>query len=287
MKYFDLEDQREYNHALRLADLIHDELKLSEENYGNLDAKILKKYYSNFLKSKNHFLFAKHLYALRISYLIKHIQKDYKVLDAACGIGTEAIISGLLGCQVDGIDINKSRLNLARKRLEYYNKKSGKHLNVDFTLKNIFSHLGKYDIIWLNEAISHIAPLHQFLKICRRNLKNNGKIIIADSNNINPYIYNQRMRAQKLAGGIYIRKNDPNSEKELKYAVERFFTIYSIKNLLSKYFEVSEAQLFGYFPFFVFKRFNKICKKIEIKFINKIPLIKSLAIGYVIVCFKN
>ena len=108
-----------YNKALYFCFLVRDEIKNSSRLYGEEDAKILKEWYKTLT---DHFKFRSHYYALRVIHLFKNVKKGRKILDAGCGLGTEAILCGILGGKVTGIDIQEKRINLAKKRLIYYEK---------------------------------------------------------------------------------------------------------------------------------------------------------------------
>ena len=51
--------------------------------------------------------------------------------------GSEVILCGLLGADVTGIDIKEERLNVAKKRIKYYENEMNTKINVKFSLENI------------------------------------------------------------------------------------------------------------------------------------------------------
>jgi len=219
--------------------------------------------------------------------LLKKIKKEIIILDAGCGIGSESIFCGLLGAKVRGIDISKNRLSCARVRKLYYEKKFNKKINVKFELKNIFDVDGKYDIIWVNEAISHISPAEKFLELSYNLLKKGGSLIITDSNKLNPYIYIRIKKEQKKRGGTLLKVKDPTTDKQISYAVERCFTISQIKKMVSDKFEIDDIFSFSFFPFFIFKRFKRICTFVEYNIFGKISPFKLIAACYSIICTKR
>ena len=219
-------------------------------------------------------------------HLIKNIKKGTKILDAGCGAGNEAILSGLLGGKITGIDINKTRLNLAKKRVAYYENRFNKKIDAEFYLKNIFNHRGEYDIIWAEEAISHINPAEKFIYYSFKNLKIGGKLIIADQNNLNPMVYIKRRKVQKKEGGSIITVIDPDTGEEILYAIERYFTIPSIKKLMSQFFKKIEIYPIGYIPYSIYRKNNMITRIIERDFLTKMPILKILSGAYVIIGTK-
>lgn len=204
-----------------------------------------------------------------------------------CGYGSETILCSVLGSKVLGIDISEDRIEMAKKRATFFSNRINSAIDVKFSLKNVLHHDGEYDLIWVNEAIHHIVPLNKFLKLSYQNLKIGGKLIIADQNRLNPYAYILSKRAQKKHGGIYITKNEARMKNVIHYAVERIFTIMEIKKILTQFFNNVEIYPFSYFPFFIYKPFNKYIMKIEGKYIRKLPIIKLFSVGYTAISIKK
>ena len=291
MKYafFDNKDKKNsiaYNKAIGFFNLIRDEIKNCHELYGEDDGKILENYYINIKKDDFYYNYIRHYYAMRLIELIKYVKKNKKILDVGCGTGTEAIFCGILGGKVIGIDIAKSRINVAKKRHEYFENMLKIKIDVEFRKENVFKHSGMYDLIWVNEAISHIVPIEKFFNMCYSFLKYRGNIIIADSNKINPINYFQAKKEQKKWGGIFSTITDKTTGKKIPIAVERIYPIPTIKYLLSKRFKIIKVFPFGYFPFFIFNKFKHFCRKIEKKVLVKIPFLNLLSVSYVIICSK-
>ena len=280
-------DRNSYNRALNFWNLVSNEVKQSHKLYGKKDSEALKEYYKNIYNEKQYNKYISHYYAMRLIYLVKNIKDNIKILDAGCGTGTETLLCGFLGGNVLGIDISKKRLNVAQKRKSYFIEEFKKEMAVEFELKNTFEVQGKFDLIWVNEAISHIDPIEKFLKFCYNNIKIGGKILIADGNNLNPYLFLKNKKEQKRKGSIYIIKLHPITGEKISYTVERCFSILNIKKMLSRYFEIEMIFPFGYIPFFLFKNFEKIAKFLEYNILRKLPIIKLLSFSYVIIATKS
>lgn len=276
-----------YNKTENFFNFIRNEIKNSNRLYGKEDAVKLKDYYPNIQDKKPYFRYIRHYYALRVMHLIRNIKKNKKILDVGCGTGSEAILCGIFGGKVTGIDIDGHRINIAKKRVKYFEHLLEIKIDIDFFIENVFEHSGKYDLVWVNEAISHITPIEKFLKICHSFLNVDGKLIIADSNKINPYSYIHSKKEQKKARGIYVTKFNSKTGKQIPYAVERIFSIPNIKNLLSKRFRVIKLFPFGYFPFFIFNKFENLCKKVERNFLGKVPLLNIISVSYITICVKH
>ena len=268
--------------------LLRVELKNCEEIYGTEGSRPLKRYYKTFQKPGKFFDYAQFYYIRRIMPLIKYIKTGKKILDAGCGLGTESILFCFHGANVVGVDIRDDRIKTAKLRVKYFEKKLDIHIDVKFNFENILNHYGQYDIIWLNEAISHINPLDKLIYLCYENLNNDGKLIIADANKLNPIIYYRSKLEQYRYGGKIktFPIKDPNTNKEISYAVERIFSIPMIKLLLSNLFKVLEVYPIGYFPYFMFKFFPRLSKYFENIFSN-IPIVKLLSGIYCIVLKKK
>lgn len=270
-------------------DYTQEEVRDSKKLYGLTNSGQLKQYYFNLLKKRAYSNYIKYLYIDRVIPLVKNIRKDIKILDAGCGLGTESLLCGILGANVTGIDISKERLNVAKNRIKFYENKFQTKLNVQFHYENILSHANKYDIIWVNEAISHINPINQFLKNCYYNLNDGGKLIVSDANKLNPHVYFQSKKDQIRSGGIYqnIIQQDLPKGKEISYAVERIFTIPSIKSLLSQFFKVKEVVSIRFLPYPVYKFNSNIFLMIERNVLRKIPILNLFSTTYVIISVKK
>ena len=270
-------------------DYTQEEVRDSKKLYGATNSGQLKQYYFNLLKKRAYSNYIKYFYIDRVIPLVKNIRKDIKILDAGCGLGTESLICGILGANVTGLDISKKRLNIAKNRIKFYENKFQTKLNVQFHYENILTHANKYDIIWVNEAISHINPINQFLKTCYYNLTDGGKLIISDANKLNPHVYFQSKKDQIRSGGIYknVIQQDLPKGKEISYAVERIFTIPSIKSLLSKFFKVKEVVSIRFLPYPVYKFNPNIFLMIERNVLRKIPILNLFSTTYVISSIKK
>lgn len=275
-----------YEKAAYFLSLVKEEVETCETFLTGKESETLKQYYP--IKNTDFFKFCQHRYAERMEPLIRIIEigKMKKVLDAGCGTGSVAILCGILGADVTGIDISEERLNVAKKRIKYYGNKMNTKINVKFFLENILKHSGEYDVIWCMEAITHIDPVDEFLHTSYKNLRNNGRIIITDPNALNPYIYLQTKKEQKRKGGIYTTKKDPKTGEEISYAVERVLTIPAIKKgLIKNGFKIEKVYLNAFFPFFIFNRYTNLCKVTE-NILKKVAGINYLCGGYTVIGVK-
>ncbi len=280
------ETRKAYDIALKYLKMVRNEIRESDKLYGKDAASRLRQYYQSIAKSGADFEFFSHYYSERVKNLVLKIAPGRKILDAGCGLGSESILCAILGGDVTGIDIS-DRLNESAERVKYYEKKLRKNLHVRFIKESIFDHLGEYDLIWVNEAISHIDPVDKFFRLVHKNLKIGGFLLIADSNKLNPLILLRSKKEQKFYGGRIIHELDPKTHQKISYAIERIFTTFAIRNLLSQIFKVTKLEIFGFFPSFIFNKIKSLAIILENKILRNLPLIKHLGGTYIIECKKT
>lgn len=245
--------------------------------------KILKTYYSG-LNSKNVKHIA-HSQARLLVHIIKYVRSSLeppRILDAGCGLGSHAIFFSLLGADVVGVDLSEERLRIANKRIKYYEQKYNTPLRVKFYLKSVlrFYELGKFNIVWSNQSISHIHPVQDFLHVAWRNLKNGGYLIICDSNGLNPYVAFDAWLVHRERG-VYKLVKDPDTCELVTYAQERMFNPLHLKTLLSK--SNYNTQLIEYHGF-VPPKFNveRLIRFLD-KVLTNIPIVRLMGGSYIIV----
>ena len=130
-----------------------------------MEYKEFAKYYDKFYKNKN--------YVKEVEFLINFIHQGDKIIDIGCGTGLHASLLEQKGFRVDGLDLNKEMLDIAKTRV---------HSNL--YLQNILEiNLNqKYDVvISMFAVLNHLKNLKELEKALM-NLKNiltdDGKIII-------------------------------------------------------------------------------------------------------------
>ncbi len=170
-------------------------------------------------------------YAARLAPMISALRTKErpKILDAGSGCGSESILFGLLGAEVTGVDLVLFRTEYARSRLPFFQNSSPEELKVRFVTENVleFLHFPRgFDIIWANEAISHIHPAETFFQEARASLNPRGLLVISDSNSLNPLA---RLRASRIRGASdwYVHRQfklmDDASHDEV--SEERLFSV--------------------------------------------------------------
>ncbi len=192
-------------------------------------------------------------YAARLAPMISALRtyKRPRILDAGSGCGSESILFGLLGADVTGVDLVSFRTEYARSRLPYYRKSIPEELKVRFVNDNIIQYLSSqhgFDIIWANEAISHIHPAETFFRRALASLNPCGLLIISDSNGLNPLA---RYRASRIRGvsDWYVHRQfelmDLEAHEEV--AEERLFSILTLKRKLEEAgFAIQGTDMYGF-----------------------------------------
>lgn len=227
-----------YTISRKLAKIFMDELQfhLHQHIYLSInEANQLYKYYSNFLNKNSERQL--HYFAQRIKNAIQMIVKSrtrLSILDCGCGFGTEALMFAVLGAKVLGVDLNSERLDVARKRVKYYEEHFLTNLEVTFKLCNIFRYKSEwensFDIIYAKEFISHAYSVSKFIEFARAYLKNGGYLIVNDTNPLN--FISSYMAWKDHRRGLFKYAKDPETGEYIPYAVERLFSPYALKKLL-------------------------------------------------------
>ena len=130
-----------------------------------MEYKEFAKYYDKFYKNKN--------YVKETEFLMNFINQDDKIIDIGCGTGIHASLLQQKGFKIDGLDLNKEMLDIAKTRV-----------NSTLYLQNILdlNINKKYNVIISMFAVLNHLKDTQELEKALINLKNiltdEGKIII-------------------------------------------------------------------------------------------------------------
>ncbi len=154
-----------------------------------------------------------------------------RVMDAGAGFGTYSMLFASVGASVTGADLRPDRLEAAKRRLEFHEKSTGRPLDVRYARTDLTRDWPEpVDLVWVYNAISHIAPLDAFLSAVRRRLEPGGVLVIGDLNGGNP-IHVRRLN--KLRAEIHQQYVAPDGERH-DYAVERTFTLREMRDVLER-----------------------------------------------------
>lgn len=169
-------------------------------------------------------------------------KKRLRVLDIGCGNGLFIHNLEKVGCDVYGIDMSKSSINFAKRKLKLKNVKVGDVENLNY--KKEF-----FDVIVMNHIIEHVYDPIKLVRSASRLLKKGGTMVVATPNisSINFSIFSKDWfpletprhltlfnpkSMTKLAGicGLRIKTifHDRSShalQRSLKYKFDKNFTI--------------------------------------------------------------
>lgn len=142
----------------------------------------------------------------------KLIPKRGTIVDVGCGEGVLSIFLAITsdGREIIGIDLNKRRIETARRA-------SYKYKNTSFMVQSAVALKIKSDCIIVSDVFHHLSSEDQllFLKITHRYLKKNGLLVIKEINK------DDRIRAplSRIWDLIFYPKDQINywTEKKLKH----------------------------------------------------------------------
>lgn len=196
------------------------------------NTEIFRRYYKNYVKNfSNRMQF---FYSYQTKDIIKYISmhKKSKVLEIGCGCGTESLyMAYACGAEVVGIDIQSSRLDVAKERLEILESQSDKKIQCRFSLESVLNHEithDGYDVIWMEQAFHHLEPRDQIVKKITSLLKPGGRLFIAESNFLNILI--QLVLFKKRGFKTIKTFTDENGEIS-QYGDERIISSKSLSKL--------------------------------------------------------
>jgi len=162
------------------------------------------------------------------------------VLDAACGLGFESLLLALHGKPVTANDCCEPMIETLRIRRDFYRDILGDAFRMDLSLSNIMRpspELGRYDMVYVQEAISHIHPAEDFVRLAaERYLNPDGRFVICDSNHWNPVtrlrVSRWLWRSRKTLKHYVIELPDPKTGEKFAMAEERLFSPVKVKGMM-------------------------------------------------------
>jgi SAM-dependent methyltransferase len=198
-------------------------------------------YLSSFTRRPPRRYFTDHNYAQKLQPAIELVRsaKVSTVLDAACGNGFEAVLFALHGRRVYANDVSSARVTVASVRARLYRELLGPEFQMQVMCGNavdLAAELPSFDIIYVQEAISHIHPAETFLReVARRLLGKEGKLVVCDGNSWNPvtsirlsrHLWSQRRTLRHYV----VEEFEPATGRKYVMAMERTFSARGIRRL--------------------------------------------------------
>ena len=190
-----------------------------------MEYKEFAKYYDKFYQNKN--------YRKETEFLKNFINANDKILDVGCGTGIHAALLTDNGFEVDGLDLNKEMLEIAKTRLKtnlYWQNileiDISKKYNMIISMFAIFNHLKDTD-----ELMRGLMNLKQLLH-------DGGKIIIdlhnpqSSGSKIDTYDNMTRVMKWNYDRSLKIEKSDIIFEIDgIKYTDTHTFRIFTIDEM--------------------------------------------------------
>lgn len=190
-----------------------------------MEYKEFAKYYDKFYQNKN--------YKTETEFLKNFINANDKILDVGCGTGIHAALLTDNGFEVDGLDLNKEMLEIAKTRLKtnlYWQNileiDISKKYNMIISMFAVFNHLKDTD-----ELMRGLMNLKQLLH-------DGGKIIIdlhnpqSSGSKIDTYDNMTRVMKWNYDRSLKIEKSDIIFEIDgIKYTDTHTFRIFTIDEM--------------------------------------------------------
>ena len=116
--------------------------------------------------------------------------KVRRVLEIGCGCGTESLWIAMQGAEIDAIDINEERLQVAKSRQVVVEHNLGRKLACRFLQTSVLDlePENPYDVIWMEQAFHHLEPRVTVMDRLVTLLRPNGYLIISEVNGLNPLL---------------------------------------------------------------------------------------------------
>jgi 2-polyprenyl-3-methyl-5-hydroxy-6-metoxy-1,4-benzoquinol methylase len=160
----------------------------------------------------------------KIETVTSSLRPGQQVLDCGSGFGTEAIAFALAGASVTAVDVFPVYLGLVERRSAMY----GRLFAVDLGchIQRVSSHLPdyepncRYDVVWSNESIEHIAPLERFFGRLPGWLAPHGRVVICNDNALSPIRLAATIRARGSWRARYETRTVPGRAAPIPYGNE-------------------------------------------------------------------
>jgi len=134
--------------------------------------------------------FFRHHYAGTFYKAVRHIfdqRAPFHLLDLGCGTGTQSLYFSYMGVHVTAVDIDKTALDIFKKRKKFFENYLGKQLSIDIRRSDIFEldfdSIPPLDSIYSMFAFNMMQPSKQLLDILAERARTGCRLAILDGNN--------------------------------------------------------------------------------------------------------
>ncbi len=118
-------------------------------------------------------------------------KKNIRYLEVGSGCGNQLLLMAFLGAETYGCDIRQDVSDLAKRRKHFYEKISGRKLNISLICKNVFEadwdSLEKFDAINFIFSFNDLKANAKMLELVNHLIKPGGRLVIQDTNPMNYY----------------------------------------------------------------------------------------------------
>jgi SAM-dependent methyltransferase len=109
-----------------------------------------------------------------------------RVLDLCCGVGTQSILFALLGAQVVAVDVDADELATMRKRIGYYEQRSGRTLDIVVRQADLrqagLADFGAFDSVYSHFGIDQLRTAEEIFSEASRSLRPTGTVLLKAMN---------------------------------------------------------------------------------------------------------
>lgn len=212
MNYYHADFDKELRHVSCAVQYFDDwgrEIESSDYDY---DLDYLRQYYSGYTAKTTWVRFRALFFAMRLQPVLSYIEQFQQenrrppsILDLGCGFGREAILLGLYGAQVHGVDVSPEKIELAGKIKQNIEGKQRTSLDVNFGVANLFRFAPSqaYDAVYSSATLHHIEPVSDAIQTIASLVAPNGYFFLSDENGYSPV---QQFHVQKKIGFAKPRK---------------------------------------------------------------------------------
>jgi len=189
--------------------------------------------------------------SIALSWFFK-LPKKSKILEAGCGVGNYVFSLFKMGHNPIGVEIDKKRVEMAKKYLKEYHLNPNKIIQGDLT--NLPFKNEQFDAVFCHGVIEHIKDSELAVKEMARVLKKGGHAMISVPNR-----YTWFTLSKLLLMGI---------DKIFKTRLwvcgyEKSFAQWKFKKLIKKYFEIEDFKKREYQPGITFPLYGKILRILD------------------------
>lgn len=206
------------------------------------------KYYSTYMNNFHDYV--KYHFVQQTLEISAHIKRSdsISVLEIGTGCGTEALWFATLGANVTTIDINRDRIDVARRRKDWLEIKLGRTLNIEFVESSLldFKTAQTFGLVWMEQTYHHIEPRHKVFPKIFSLLNDDGYCYISETNAWNPFVQLQLF----VRRGFRTKIDFVDSEGvKHEYGNERITTPFALrKSLRSAGFQSTQCRNFRMLP---------------------------------------